>query len=196
MPLDLWVLGTDMMSKDLVRFSCSRGQSHPISIDPTFNMDQYEVTLIVYKPFFLRLKGYSQNPLSLGPTMLHHKKNFHTYKVLASTCISNCGGLSEAKGFIRDGKEELFCAWKTEVPKATNLRYIQHFQATINKSSTRLVQERQNPGKEKGIVNSESKKGVKEQLRVAKKVLDKKEIPQKQSTYQPLFSTYLDKQKQ
>ena len=35
MPFDLWVLGTDTMCNDLVRFSCSGSLSHPISIDPT-----------------------------------------------------------------------------------------------------------------------------------------------------------------
>ena len=46
--------------------------------------------------------------------MLHHKKNFDTHKVLASTNISNCKGLSEAKGFITDGEEELFHAYNVE----------------------------------------------------------------------------------
>lgn len=121
MPLDLWVLGTDTMCNNLVRFSCSGSLSHPISIDP------YEVTPVVYKQLFLRTKRYGQNPVFLSPTMLHHNKNFDTYKVLASTCVSNCKGLSETKGFITDGEEELFRAWKTELTKGTHLRCIRHF---------------------------------------------------------------------
>ena len=41
------------------------------------------VTLVVYKQLFLRTKRYGQNPVFLVPTMLHHKKDFDTYKVLA-----------------------------------------------------------------------------------------------------------------
>ena len=51
MPLDLLVLRTDIMCSDLVKFSCSESLSHAISIDPTFNMGQYEATPIVYKQF-------------------------------------------------------------------------------------------------------------------------------------------------
>ena len=80
MPLDLWVLGTNTMCNDLVRFSSSGSLSHPINIDPTFNMGQYEVTPAVCKQLlFLRTKWYGQNPVFLGPTMLHHKKNFGIY---------------------------------------------------------------------------------------------------------------------
>ncbi|CAH3132305.1 unnamed protein product [Pocillopora meandrina] len=77
--MQLWVLDTDIMCSDLVKFSCSESLSHPIRIDPTFNM----VTQVVYKQLFLRTKRYGQNPVFLVPTMLHHKKNFDTYKVLA-----------------------------------------------------------------------------------------------------------------
>ena len=107
----------------------SESLSHPISIDPTFNMGQYEVTPVVYEQLFLRTKRYGQNLVFLGPTMLHHKKNFDTYKVLASTCVSSCKGLTAAKGFITDGEEEPFRGWKKELPKATHLRCIRHFQS-------------------------------------------------------------------
>ena len=90
MPLDLWVLGTEIMCQDIARFSCSAKLSHPISIDPTFNMGQYEVTPVVYKHLFLTSKQYGQSPVFLGPTMLHHKKNFDTYKVLSSATVGNC----------------------------------------------------------------------------------------------------------
>ena len=128
--------------------------------------------------------------------MLHHKKNFDTYKVLASTCLSNCKRLSEAKGFITDGEEELFNAWKTELPKATHLRCIRHFQSNCKQKLQEIgIREAKAqkvfldkvfgiPGKEEGIVDSESKKEVKEQLCIATRALDEKEkdILQKQLT--------------
>ena len=68
MPTDLWVLGTDVMCTDLVLCCTSDKHSHPIFIDPTFNMGQFEVTLVVYKNFFLTSKPTSTNPIFIGPT--------------------------------------------------------------------------------------------------------------------------------
>lgn len=96
-----------------------------------------EVTQVVYRQLFLYRKRYGQNPVFLGPKKLHHQKNFDTYKVMASTCISNCKGLNEAKGFLTDGEEELFHAWKTELPKATHLRCTCHFE---NNSKQKLLE--------------------------------------------------------
>ncbi|KAL9977636.1 hypothetical protein ACROYT_G015065 [Oculina patagonica] len=39
---DLWVLGTKVMCNDLGRFTSSEKLSHPIFIDPTFNMGQFK----------------------------------------------------------------------------------------------------------------------------------------------------------
>ena len=105
------------MCHDLVRFSCSESESHPISIDYTFNMGQYKVTPVVYKQLFLRTKRYGTGPVFIGPTMIHHKKDVDTYKVPASTCVSNCKGLTNAKGFVTDGEEELVQTWKTELTR-------------------------------------------------------------------------------
>ena len=172
MPLDLWVLGTDIMCHDLVRFSCSDSGSHPISIDPTFNMGQYEVTPVVYKQLFLRTKRYGESPVFIGPTMIHHKKNFDTFKVLASTCVSNCKGLANAKGYITDGEEELVRAWKSELPKATHLRCIRHFEGNCKQKLREIgIREAKSqkcflnpvfgvPGKIGGIVDLERSEGT------------------------------------
>ena len=48
-PIDLWVLDTKVMCGDPGRFASSEKLSHPICIDPTFNMGQFEVTPVVYK---------------------------------------------------------------------------------------------------------------------------------------------------
>ena len=93
-----------------------------------------------------------------------------------STCVSSCKGLTAAKGFITDGEEELFCAWKTELPKATHLRCIRHFQSNCKEKLRETgIREAKSqkvfldkvfgiPGKMDGIVDSENKTKVKEQL--------------------------------
>lgn len=76
MPTVLWVLGTKVMCNDLGRFMFSEKLSHLICVDPTFNMGQFEVTLVVYKQLFLNSKRTGNNPVFLGPTMIHHRKDF------------------------------------------------------------------------------------------------------------------------
>lgn len=127
-PTDLWVLGTKVMCNDLGRFTSSEKLSHPICIDPTFNMGQFEVTPVVYKHLFLACKRTGKNPVFVGPTMIHHRKDFQTYKELASTCVTKCKGLENCKGYITDGEDTLDKAWKTELPKARHLRCVKHFE--------------------------------------------------------------------
>ena len=174
--------------------------------DPTFNMGQYEVTPVVYKQLFLRTKRFGENPVFIGPTMIHHKKNFHTFKILASTFVSNCKGLADAKGYITHGEEELVPAWKTELPKATHLRCIRHFEGNCKQKLREIgIRDAKSqscflnpifgvPGKSDGIVDLESKTEVKEQIRLTKELMDKKEtdILQRTAEYQPSFPKYLD----
>lgn len=203
-PVDLFVLGTEVMCDDIGRFSCSDKLSHPISIDPTFNMGEYEVTPVVYKHLFLKTKRQEESPVFLGPTMIHHKKNFDTYKVLSSTCVSNCKGLSQAKGYMTDGEEALDRAWKTELPKATHLRCIRHFEGNCKQKLRDIgITEAKKqkffldeifgvPGKVEGIVDLESKKEVKKQIKAVKEKFDQKESELLQRTsYKPRFYNYL-----
>ena len=97
MPANLWVLGTAVMCVDVGKFTSCEQLSHPISIDPTF-----EVTPVVYRHLFLTSKRTGNNPIFLGPTMIHHRKDFQTYKVLSSTCVAACKGLEKCRGYITD----------------------------------------------------------------------------------------------
>ena len=63
--------------------------------------------------------------------MIHHSKDFQTYNVLSSTCVSCCKGLEKAKGYITDGEEALDKAWTTEIPKARHLRCMKHFESNF-----------------------------------------------------------------
>ena len=118
------------MCHDLVRFSCSESESHPISIDYTFNMGQYKVTPVVYKQLFLRTKRYGTGPVFIGPTMIHHKKDVDTYKVPASTCASNCKGLTNAKKIRHRWRGRTGSNLENRAYKATHLRCVRHFEGS------------------------------------------------------------------
>lgn len=205
MPTDLWVLGTKVMCNDLGWFTSSEKLSHPICVDPTFNMGQFEVTPVVYKQLFLNSKRTGNNPVFLGPTMIHHRKDFQTYKVLSSTCVASCRGLDKCRGYITDGEEALDMAWKTDLPKARHLRCIKHFESNCKRQLNTIGIKEANKqnfflgkvfgvaNKSKGIVDAEDKHDVKSSLRNEKSSLDEKEtqLLQKQEGYVPQFSRYL-----
>lgn len=205
LPLDVWVLGTEIMCNDLVKFTTIEDESYPFTVDPTFNMGRYEVTPVVYKNLLLKSTRTGEHPIFLGPTMIHHRKDFQTFKVLSSTCSTNCKGLEKAKGFITDGEEELVKAWKSEIPKAKHLRCVKHFENNckdklreIGIRETKLQKMFLNPvfgvtGKVEGVIDGYDKKDVKNRIRECKESLDKKEaeVLQKNADYQTQFSTYL-----
>lgn len=204
-PIDLWVLGTKVMCGDLGRFTSSEKLSHPICIDPTFNMGQFEVTPVVYKHLFLTSKRTGNNPVFLGPTMIHHKKDFSTYKALSSACVTNCKSLEKCRGYITDGEEALDIAWRTELPKARHLRCVKHFEGNCKQKLNDIgIKERNKQkfflekvfgvvNKSDGIVDAEDKQAVKSTVRNVKEDLDEKEmlLLQKPEGYVPQFSKYL-----
>ena len=113
---------------------------------------------------------YTQKPSVHWPDNASQPKNFDTYKVLSSTCMSNCKRLSEAKGYLTDREEELDCAWRTELPKAIHLRCIRHFEGNCKQKlcEIRITETKYQkffldeifrvPGKVEGIVDLKSKK--------------------------------------
>ena len=134
-PTDTWVLGTEVMCSDISRFTTSENLSYPLSIDPTFNMGPFEVTPVVYKHLFLKSRRTGENPIFLGPTMLHHRKTSENYRILSSVCATNIKNLNQAKGFVTDGEESLIQAWSAEIHKAKHLRC---FQTAKHKETNKL----------------------------------------------------------
>ena len=206
MPTDLWILGTKVMCDDLGRFTSSEELSHPICIDPTFNMGQFEVTPVVYKHLFLTSKRTGKNPVFLGPTMIHHRKDFQTYKVLASTCVTSCKGLDKCNGYITDGEQALDKAWKTELPKARHLRCVKHFETNCKqklhaigiKEGSQQKFFLQNVfgvvNKTDGIVDAEDKDDVKRRLEKCRIDLDDREtqlLQKRKDTSRSFPSTWL-----
>ena len=131
---------------------------------------------MVYRHVFLTSKRTGNNPIFLGPTMIHHRKDFQTYKVLSLTCVAACKGLEKCRGHIKDGETALEMPWKSDLPKATSLRCVKHFEGNCKaelyktgiweKKSQKFFLDRVFgvQGKEEGIVDAEDKKEVKQKL--------------------------------
>lgn len=76
------VLTTDQQLKDVERFCTNSCQFSILGKDPTFSF----TTLTTYKYLLLRTKE-DENPVQIGPTLIHHKKEPSSYDELSSTMI-------------------------------------------------------------------------------------------------------------
>lgn len=125
---------------------------------------------MVYRHLFLMLKRTGNSPIFLGPTMIHHWKDFHTYEVLPSTCVAACKDLEKCRGYIRDGETTLEMAWKSDLPKATSLRCVKHFEGNSKRELHKIgIREKKSQkffldrvfgvqGKEEGLLTLRRKK--------------------------------------
>ena len=127
-PQDLWVLGTKAMCLEMTRSSTADNLSSPIYVDPTFNLvGQFEVTPIVFKNVLLRSKRTGENPIFIGPTMIHHKKTYDEYTVLAHATTQESKEMLNLKSFVTDGEQPLQKAFQNHFPTAKSLRCFKHF---------------------------------------------------------------------
>lgn len=206
-PEDRWVLGTATMCSDLSKYTTSDLLCYPFSVDPTFKMGQFEVTPVVYKNLLLKSKRTNESPVFLGPTMIHHKKTYDTYRALAATCAGKCKGLSKAKGFITDGEETLSRAFEDELKNARSLRCFKHFESNCKeKLRTIGIREAKEqrfflqkvfgvPGKEHGILDAVDREDLRKRLDGAKPEIERKErevLKRKDDTFKPNFWSYLN----
>jgi hypothetical protein len=73
------VLATDLQLNDLCRCCTSSNSFSPLTVDPTFCLGDFDVTLVTFQNIFLRSKRTKNPPIFIGPACIHYKKNFATY---------------------------------------------------------------------------------------------------------------------
>ena len=82
------VLASEQQLFDLDRFCCNAAQFSILTVDPTFSLGDFDVTPTTYRHLLLCSKRTSKPPVMLGPTVIHYRKNFSTYKFLASCMLA------------------------------------------------------------------------------------------------------------
>lgn len=92
------VLTTDQQLKDVERFCTNPSQFSILGKDPTFSF----TTLTPYKHLLLRTKE-DENPVRIGPTLIHHKKEPSSYDELSSTMIKLNGKTQNVRVYGTDG---------------------------------------------------------------------------------------------
>ena len=123
------ILATDQQLVGMERF-CTGNPSSVLSIDPTFNLGPFYVTPTTYQNLFVET-SYGNNPILLGPILIHQTKTFRPFHYLASTLVRlNCQ-VQNLRAFGSDGEPELIKAFNIAFPKAVHLRCTNHLRQNI-----------------------------------------------------------------
>ena len=108
------VVCTDRQLQDLTRFCTNSIEFSPLTVDPTFNLGDFDVTIITYRHLLLLSKRYKTPPVFIGPCCIHYKKNFSTYLFFSSTVVGQCRQLESVRAIGTDGEQALSDAFKHE----------------------------------------------------------------------------------
>ena len=105
----------------------------PLCVDPTFNLGAFYVTPTTYHNL-LDETTRGNNPLPLGPILIHQTKTFRPFHYLASMLIQLNPQLAELRAFGTDGEPELIKAFEICFSKAVQLRCTNHLWQNVRTS--------------------------------------------------------------
>ena len=91
-----------------------------LTVDPTFSLGAFDVTVITYRHLMLECRRTNNHPAFIGPVMVHFKKSFSIYLFFSSTFVGLRPQLS-LKSFGTDGELALYQAFKHSFPSAVHL---------------------------------------------------------------------------
>lgn len=115
------VVCTDRQLQDLAQFCTKTFEFSPHTVDPTFNLGDFDVTIITYRHLLLHSKRYKSPPVFVGPCCIHYKKTFSTYLFFASTVTGQCRQLEGVCAIGTDGEQALSDAFKHEFGLAQHM---------------------------------------------------------------------------
>ena len=126
-PQPMAVLMYDWTLRDMERFCAEPHRFTVLSVDPTFNLGSFHVTVTTYRHPMLKTRQGS-NPVMLGALFIHQCKTFSTYNFFFSQLVDLCPGLRNIRCFGTDGEKALVNAPHTQFISAIHLRCFLHCQ--------------------------------------------------------------------
>ena len=115
------IVATERQLNDLVRFCTVPGNSSIVTVDPTFSLGDFDVTLVTYRHRLLTSKQSNQHPAMVGPVMIHYRKTFSTYLFFASSLLGMRRELASLKCFGTDGEQALVEAFQCQFSSSDHL---------------------------------------------------------------------------
>ena len=137
-PEPLCVMTTDRQINDMKRFCCSPVEYKPFTVDPTFDIGEYNVTPITYQHLLLENKADGKHPSMIGPVLLHEKKTSETYSTFSGTLRNLQPQLRDVLAFGSDNEEALVAGFKNNFDRSINLLCELHLKKNIEKKLQEL----------------------------------------------------------
>ena len=125
------VVGLDRQLDDLVRFCTEKEKFGILSVDPTFSLGVFNVTVVSYRHLLLQSRRSDNPPVFIGPVMVHYKKSFATYLFFATTLVGLRPQLKNLRCFGTDREEALFEAFQRAFPSSIHLTCWIHMRRNI-----------------------------------------------------------------
>ena len=122
-PEPMCVMCTHSQLLDIERFCTRKDEFGPLTIDPTFDLGDFSVTVTCYRHLLLQSQQSQQSaaksPVMIGPTcmLVHRRKVFSTYHFFASSLVSLRPSISGLRAFGTDGEEALYQAFQARRKK-------------------------------------------------------------------------------
>ena len=76
------LLASECQLHDVSRFCCDRFEYCVLTVDPTFSLGNFDVTLTTYRHLLLECSRSKKPPVMIGPTLIHNKKTLQTHLFL------------------------------------------------------------------------------------------------------------------
>ena len=121
------VLFFDWQLRDMERFLTDNRQFGVLTVDTTFNLGEFYVTVIAYPQLMLQDVSTEKHPTMIGPVLIHQQTDFASFNYFAATLISHSKKLRNALCFGTDGDKALVEAFAHNFPYALQLRCFIHF---------------------------------------------------------------------
>ena len=140
------VLTFDWTLSDLERF-CTNPRNHTVlSVDPTFNLGSFHVTITTYQHPMLEYRHQKRenHPVMFGPLFIHQRKTFATYNFFFSQLVGLKPSLRDIQCFGTDGEKALEDALQTQFRYAIHLRCFLHFRGNLESKLSDLGISRSN----------------------------------------------------
>ena len=132
------VFATNRQLHDIARFCCDPFQYSPLTIDPTFNLGPYNVTIVTYKHLILKNRRDGSNPCLLGPVMIHSRKTRESYSQLCTTMRTLEPSLKNLLAFGTDEEKALIDAFESNFDSAVHVLCTRHLRQTFKTHFRRL----------------------------------------------------------
>ena len=105
-----------------------------LDVDLTFNICDYNVTIITYRHPLLLVKNEEIHRVMLGPILQHTSNSFESYFALPSTLIRLRPSYTSLKAFGTDGMLNVYSTFKGCFNKAQHLLCWIHTKGNIEKN--------------------------------------------------------------